>query len=791
MRIPLIFAALILCAGNFLFAQAPNISYASTPASLLINTAVGTAPNPTLTITNSGGSAVYTASTFAGSTSGTAGRANATGTSATFSNPRGITVDNSGNFYIGDKANNEIRKITSAGVVTLLAGSTTGAAGRTNATGTSALFSAPSGITTDNTNLYVADSTNNEIRKIIISSGVVSLLAGSSTGASGTTNNNTGTSARFKGPTGIAYSSSATAMYVTDYTNNEIRKVTTTGATTLLAGSSTGASGLTNGNTTTARFNHPTGIAVDATGNIYVADMGNNEIRMVTAAGAVTLFAGNASGTAGSADGTGSAASFSAPTGIAIDAAGLIYVYDSGTGLIRQITTAGVVTTVAGAGTLGYVDAGGTTAKFRGANLITDASKNIFMADAGNNTIREIIPAYTTPSLPTGLTLDPITGAVTGTPTVSTTPTSYTITAINGTGTNSATLNLNVYNKRAWTGGTSTAWLTTTNWTGSTLPSTWDQVTIGSTTAYTNLPLITTTVTVGSIIMGTSDNGTSPSITVTSPGILNVTNDISYQSDASSNTNNAFVATLSGTGTINAKNLNLLATTSLTTYTLKLTSSVTNLNLSGDIVLTGNYASGKIDNSTFTISGGIVTATDLITNNGANASSTSTLAMTSGTLNFTDPTALAGLSSNGTNTITLSSGSTIGYTASAAQTIYTSTAITGLPSGISYQGLTLSGTGIKTAASGNLNIAGNFTNSLANDVSNYLDASGATVVFNGTTQSLAGGSGTGTDFTNASFSGGGTKTIASGKINITSTGTLTLSGSSTLAAGGFLTLQSD
>ena len=106
--------------------------------------------------------------------------------------------------------------------------------------------------------------------------------------------------------------------------------------------------------------------------------------------------------------------------------------------------------------------------------------------------------------------------------------------------------------------------------------------------------------------------------------------------------------------------------------------------------------------------------------------------MTGGTLNFTDPTALAGLSGSGTNTISLSTGTTIGYTASGAQTVYTNTAITGLPSGISYQNLSLSGTGIKTAPSDVLNIAGNFTNTLANDASNYFDASGATVAFNGT-----------------------------------------------------------
>src|SRR6185312_16528787 len=100
--------------------------------------------------------------------------------------------------------------------------------------------------------------------------------------------------------------------------------------------------------------NHPVGIAVDASGNLYVADKDNNQIRKITTGGVVSLFAGDASGAAGSTDGTGSAASFDAPTGIAIDGNGLIYVFDSGTGLLRIITSAGVVNTVAGAGTTGY-----------------------------------------------------------------------------------------------------------------------------------------------------------------------------------------------------------------------------------------------------------------------------------------------------------------------------------------------------------------------------------------------------------------------------------------------------
>lgn len=778
--------SLIIACGKLL-AQVPSISYANSPASILRAVAVGSGVNPTLNVTSSGGTILpsyYIASTFAGSTAGTSGFTNATGTAARFNGPNGLTFIGT-TLYVADQTNNEIRAITNAGVVTLLAGSTSGATGRTNNTGTAARFNSPRGITTDGTALYVADYTNNEIRKVT-TAGVVTLLAGASNGSSGTTNAN-GTSARFNGPIDIVYSSTASALYVADYTNNRIRKITIASpfTVTTLAGST---AGLTNATGTSAKFNQPTAVAVDAAGNVYVADKANNQVRKVTSAGVVTTLAGNASGTAGSADGTGTAASFNAPTGITVDANDNIYVYDSGTDLLRHVTTAGVVTTIAGSGS-GFVEGAGITAKFNGAGLITDASNNIYMADFGNNAIRKVTatPSFSvSPALPTGLSLNTGTGAVTGTASVSTAVTNYTITANNYSGSDNATLTLNTFLDYTW-GGTTNTWATGSNWTPTGPPGPYDRMLIGLGT-YSLEPIISTTETVGSILIGTNDNS-SVNITVNSPGVLNVNGDITLQSDAGSSTNNAHINEFNGSGTVNAVNFKMIANTTglANAYQLKMNSSVTNMNISGDISLLTTFASSKANDAKFTVSGGTVTATNYTTSNVTG--STSTLEMTGGTLNFTDPTALAGLSGNGTNTITLTGG-TIGYTASGAQTVYTSTAITGLPSGISYRGLSFGGSGIKTAASGNLNIAGNFTNTLANDVSNYLDVTGATVVFNGTTQSLAGGSGNGTDFKNATFSGGGTKTISSGKINIANDGILTLSGSSTLAAGGFLTLKS-
>jgi len=183
-----------------------------------------------------------------------------------------ITTDGT-NLYVADFYNYLIRKIViSTGVVTTVAG--TGSGGASNGTGTSASFNYPSGITTDGTNLYVADYCNHLIRKIVISTGVVTTLAG--TGSSGSANG-TGTSASFNRPRGIT--TDGTNLYVADFNNHLIRKIViSTGAVTTLAG--TGSSGSANGTGTSASFYNPRGITTDGT-NLYVADTSNHLIRKI------------------------------------------------------------------------------------------------------------------------------------------------------------------------------------------------------------------------------------------------------------------------------------------------------------------------------------------------------------------------------------------------------------------------------------------------------------------------------------------------------------------------------
>ena len=239
---------------------------------------------------------------------------------------------------------------------------------------------APSGL------LYVADTGNDTIR-VVAANGAATTLAGSP-GLPGTADGQ-GAAARFGSVRGLAVNAAGT-VYVADFSNNTIRQITPGGQVSTLAGSP-GVAGSADGTGTAATFNGPTDIAIDTAGNLYVADTTNSTVRRVTPAGVVTTFAGTA-GRAGSNDGTGAAASFNLPRGIVVDASGNLYVVDGGNQTVRRITSAGVVTTIAGAvGQVGSSDGAGSAARFQNPNgLGIDNSGNLFVADTGNRTIRRV-----------------------------------------------------------------------------------------------------------------------------------------------------------------------------------------------------------------------------------------------------------------------------------------------------------------------------------------------------------------------------------------------------------------
>jgi prepilin-type N-terminal cleavage/methylation domain-containing protein len=325
------------------------------------------------------GDCLSVATTLAGN--GAAGYADGIGTAAQLNSPRGTAVDASGTIYFADFGNNRIRKITAGGVVTTLAGS--GTNGFADGTGTATQFSNPRGIAVDSAGMvYVVDYGNNRIRKIT-PGGVVTTLAGSGTAGFA---DGAGATARFNNPVGIAVDTKC-VVYVGDGDNNRVRKITSTGVVSTFAGS--GVSGSANGNGTAAQFNDPWGVAVDATGTLFVVDGYNNKIRKITPNGDVSNYAG--SGTYGTADGAAATAQFSGPWGIAVAGDGSVYVTDYDTGRIRLITTAGVVSTFAGAGGTGYVDGTIANAKFGGlTGIAADSVGTLYIGDTTNNRIRLI-----------------------------------------------------------------------------------------------------------------------------------------------------------------------------------------------------------------------------------------------------------------------------------------------------------------------------------------------------------------------------------------------------------------
>jgi sugar lactone lactonase YvrE len=311
--------------------------------------------------------------TLAGSTQGGAG---GTGVAAQFNTPSGVAVDTAGNVYVADEFNAAIRKVSPAGEVTVLAGSNPGYA---DGKGSAAKFDGPSCVAVDAAgNIYVGENQGHRIRKVS-PDGVVTTLAGKNVGYA----DGKGAEAKFIYPNGVAVDGAGN-VYVADFGNHLIRKVSPGGEVTTLAGST---QGYAEGKGTAAKFNSPNGVAVDGAGNVYVADLANNRIRKVSPDGEVTTLAGS---TGGLADGKGAAAKFNGPAGVAVDGAGNVYVGEFVGHRVRKVSPDGEVTTLAGV-RKGNGDGTGATAQLNGpVGVAVDAAGNVYVADRDNHRIRKI-----------------------------------------------------------------------------------------------------------------------------------------------------------------------------------------------------------------------------------------------------------------------------------------------------------------------------------------------------------------------------------------------------------------
>lgn len=310
------------------------------------------------------------------------GAVDATGAAARFNTAFDIAFGPDGNIYVADWFNHAIRKVTPAGVVTTFAG-TLGVSGFQDGTGTDALFFRPAGLDFDAAgNLYVSDGNNRVIRKIT-PAGVVTRVAGS---AQFGHVDGPALDARFGTLRGLAVDKNTGDVYVADGFQHTIRKLTPAGQVVTVAGVA-GQAQVVDGVGTNARFNFPRALAVDNSGNVYITEFSGHVIRKMTTSGVVTTIAGMPS-SSGFSNGTGTDAAFSFPSGIDVDEKGVLYVADQSNTQVRRISPSGVVSTLAGrTGSTDYMDGLGTVATMRPISLTLDADGNIYTC---RHTVRKI-----------------------------------------------------------------------------------------------------------------------------------------------------------------------------------------------------------------------------------------------------------------------------------------------------------------------------------------------------------------------------------------------------------------
>ena len=333
-----------------------------------------------------------------GSYSGDGGMA----TNASLNGPSGGAVDASDNLFIVDWGNNRIRKVDTNGIITTMAGNSSGGYSGDGGVATNASLNQPFGAAVDASgNLFIADMGNNVIRKVN-PNGIITTVAGNGSGGySG--DGGAATNASLNQPFGAAVDASG-KLFIADTVNSVIREVNPNGTITTVAGNGSGGYSGDGGAATNASLNQPFGAALDASGNLFIADWGNNIIRKVDTNGIITTVAGNGSYGYTGDGGAATNASLNQPFGVAVDASGDLFIADYNN-VIRKVSTDGIIATVAGNGTNGYSGDGGaaTNASLSyPTGVAVDASGNLFIADLGNNCVREVVLFASDPILTLG-----------------------------------------------------------------------------------------------------------------------------------------------------------------------------------------------------------------------------------------------------------------------------------------------------------------------------------------------------------------------------------------------------
>jgi sugar lactone lactonase YvrE len=335
----------------------------------------------------------YNISTIAGDSSVGYSGDGGPATTAELDWPWGVAIDKTGNVYIADDHNYRIRKVSPAGVISTFAGNGTAGFSGDNGPASAAELSYPTGVAIDTLgNLYIADENNNRIRKVD-ATGKITTYAGTGVVGFGG-DGGPATNAKFNTPAGVAVDKLGN-LYVADFYNYRVRKITTAGVISTVAGDGSYGFGGDGGPATNAKIGSILGVGVDLSGNIYIPDQSNGRIRKVDVSGVITTFAGGATQGYSGDWGLATDAELSYPYGVCADASGNIYIADYNNARVRVVKTDGIITTIAGTGYPAYYGDGGpaTDAEI---SYITgvgvDEIGDIYIADENNARIRKLVP---------------------------------------------------------------------------------------------------------------------------------------------------------------------------------------------------------------------------------------------------------------------------------------------------------------------------------------------------------------------------------------------------------------